>query len=194
MDFKTLYWLITGGALLATLLFLLLLRSLYTAKIKEPVSGVLEVMGAPVRFPKATTQSGTIIGVLHAEGEPSREVSVTCMIRGSKLPSIGQRLPVTFCRRDPDQVRVEWDRVPTTQDMAMEMAKQHAAQSNMPTEQQWQFQGGASGGTLKEQIAEMDPERRQAFSENLEEMMQFSEKFREAIGEVEEDDDDGSVW
>lgn len=132
MSDMTILLLIFGFIAVVFLLVGLLLYAVWpkSAKIKEPVSGALEITGTPPTSRKATYQSGTLTGVLFSQGYPARPVEVYCMIPTEKMPAPGQRVPVIFCGLDPDQIQVDWERIPTAAEAAAEMARQRAEEAN----------------------------------------------------------------
>ncbi len=101
------------------------------AKIKDPAPGVLEVTGAPIAVSNSRYQTAQIAGVLHADEIPSRAVLVKDLVKVSLLPSPGDKVPVMYCRRDPDQVRIQWKQVSPTKDRALLLAEKRAELANL---------------------------------------------------------------
>jgi Short C-terminal domain len=104
--------------------------------MKDPVDGTAQVVGSTQPPDSATSSNVNLNLVVQAEGIPATSVELSCIAPTKKWPWPGSTLPVTIDRADPTRVRVRWDDVPDTGDVAQQQAEALAAQLN---------QGGAPG-------------------------------------------------
>lgn len=92
-------------------------------RIGDPVPGTAQVVSCSqwVSDNASSANCGMTL-VVHAEGiEPfSREYS--CLVKPERWPFPGQALPVTVDRRNPQRMRVDWDRVETSDERARRQA------------------------------------------------------------------------
>lgn len=95
-------------------------------RFKDPVRGTAQVVGTSLP-PHATHGTLKATLVVSADGVPSTPVKHQCMAPVAKWPSVGEQLPVTVDRAQPDKIRIEWDEVKTAADENWEMAQQIAA-------------------------------------------------------------------
>ena len=104
--------------------------------MKDPVDGVAQVVGSTQPPDSATSANVNLNLVVQAEGVPATSVEHSCIAPMKKWPYPGSTLPVTFDRTDPDRLKIRWDDIPDTADVASQQAEALAAQLN---------QGGSGG-------------------------------------------------
>lgn len=108
-------------------------------RMKDPVDGVAQVVGSTQPPENATSGNVRLTLVVQAEGTEAVTIEHSCLAPSKKWPYPGETLPVTFDRSDPDRLKVRWDDVPDSSDVAMQQAQALAAQMN---------QGGGQGGAI----------------------------------------------
>ena len=74
-------------------------------------------------MPRTVYQEAEVIGILRGEGIEPRVVEVSGIMKVELLPVAGDEYPVTYCRQNPDQVRIDWESVPTKKDQAKRLAE-----------------------------------------------------------------------
>jgi Short C-terminal domain len=105
--------------------------------MKDPVDGTAQVVGSSQPPDNATSSNCSLNLVVQAEGIPATSVELSCIAPTKKWPWPGTTLPVTIDRDDPTRVKVRWDDVPESGDVAQQQADALAAQLN---------QGGQTAG------------------------------------------------
>ena len=108
-------------------------------RMKDPVDGVAQVVGSTQPPENATSGNVRLTLVVQAEGTEAVTIEHSCLAPSKKWPYPGETLPVTFDRSDPDRLKVRWDDVPDSSDVAMQQAQALAAQMN---------QGGGQGAVV----------------------------------------------
>jgi hypothetical protein len=106
-------------------------------RMKDPVDGVAQVVGGTRPPDSATSANVNLTLVVQAEGVPATTIEHSCLAPTKKWPSPGETLPVTFDRADPDRLKIRWDDIPDSADVARQQADALAAQLN---------QAGGAGG------------------------------------------------
>jgi len=97
-------------------------------RFKDPVRGTAQVVAAS-HMPERTGRSNCRMNlVVQAEGMVPRSLEHTeWIVSTRKWPIPGQMLPVTVDRAKPDRVKIEWDEVPTHDEIARSQADSIAA-------------------------------------------------------------------
>jgi hypothetical protein len=98
--------------------------------MKDPVDGTAQVVGSTQPPDSASSANVNLNLVVQADGVPATSVEHTCMAPTKKWPYPGETLPVTFDRADPTRLKVRWDDVPESGDVARQQAEALAAQLN----------------------------------------------------------------
>ncbi len=106
--------------------------------MKDPVDGTAQVVGGTMPPDNATSSNVNLNVVVQAEGVPATSVEFNCIAPTKKWPSPGHTLPVTVDRADPTRIKVRWDVVPDSGDVAKQQAEALAAAMNQS--------GGAAPG------------------------------------------------
>jgi hypothetical protein len=94
--------------------------------MKDPVRGTAEVVARTDYFDGTWAQCHMEL-VIEAPGVPAAAVEWTGMVHNSKWPEAGRTLPVTVDRADPTHVKVEWDEVESSDEIARRQAEHLAA-------------------------------------------------------------------
>lgn len=84
----------------------------------DPVRGQIEVTGMTPCSNDSIFEMGTLTGMVSASGVPARAVQLKQAFRTSKWPRIGQVLPATLDRANPNLFAIEWAEVATATDAA----------------------------------------------------------------------------
>jgi Short C-terminal domain len=106
-----------------------LLDSLFGgARMSDPVPGQAQVVSASSYNGRAVYQTCNLTLVVQADGVAPVSVRHTCIAPAKKWPFPGSVLPVTVDRANPQQLKVEWDRVEKSGDRAARTAEAIAAQ------------------------------------------------------------------
>jgi Short C-terminal domain len=108
-------------------------------RMKDPVDGTAQVVSSTQAPDHATSANVKLNVVVQAEGMEATSVEFSCIAPTKKWPFPGETLPVTFDRADPERIKVRWDDVPDSGDVAKQQADALAAQMN---------QGGAGGAQV----------------------------------------------
>jgi hypothetical protein len=105
------------------------LFSFLSRKMKDPVEGTAQVVAASAPPYGVSGWSNCKLDlVVSAVGlEPYATSFTSNLTPTSKWPYAGQTLPVTVDRADPEHVKVEWDDVPTGDELGAAQAEQIAA-------------------------------------------------------------------
>lgn len=93
----------------------------------DPVPGILLVTAIGMPRRPALYHMARLTGVVSAEGIDAVAVRHSGLIASAKWPRPGQSLPVIVDRADPQRFTIEWDKVQTTADAAMDQAVAIAA-------------------------------------------------------------------
>ena len=93
----------------------------------DPVRGTAQVVGASGPPDDATSANCSLTLVVTAEGVPATPIQHSAMVRVDRWPYPGTTLPVTVDRANPERLRIEWDEVPASGDVAWERAQALAA-------------------------------------------------------------------
>lgn len=104
-----------------------LFSRLKAARMRDPIRGDAQVVAASGYHGDATWQSCSLSLVVSADGVPPTAVEWSGLARGKKWPSAGMVLPVTVDRADPQSLKIEWDDVPDSADLARQSAEGLAA-------------------------------------------------------------------
>lgn len=104
--------------------------------IKDPVDGVVHVVGVSAADPAAMRQPCTMQLVVQAQGVPAFPVRQDFEIWTGQWPDPGDVLPVTFDREHHERIKIHWDQIPTGAQTAEADAEALAARLNA--------QGGAA--------------------------------------------------
>ena len=98
------------------------------ARMKDPVEGVLRIVGITSPIPTATSCNYRLDGVVSAEGMMPTAIVHKGVASINRWPSPGDELPVTVDREKPDRLIIHWKELPTGGQAAQSMAEQLAAQ------------------------------------------------------------------
>lgn len=118
-------------------------------RIKDPIEGTAQVVAAS-GMPEAGTvmQRCRLHLVVTVPGREPYPVEMSDIVKAKRWPVIGMQVPVIVDGRRPERVEVDWDQVPTREELARQQAEQIA-------------QGGVSGmvvgGTSGQPGAPVDP-------------------------------------
>ncbi len=96
-------------------------------RMKDPVRGTAQVVGASGAPDHATSANCKLTLVVNADGVPPTPIQHTCIAPISKWPYPGTTLPVTVDRADPERLKVEWDEIQTGSAQAWQSAEAIAA-------------------------------------------------------------------
>jgi hypothetical protein len=120
--------------------------------MKDPVDGTAQVVGSTQPPDSASSSNVNLTLVVQAEGVPATSIEHSCIAPTKKWPYPGETLPVTFDRADPDRLKIRWDEVPESGDVAKQQADALAAQMNQGGGSQVVQAGGADVGELIETL------------------------------------------
>jgi putative oligomerization/nucleic acid binding protein len=98
--------------------------------MKDPVDGTAQVVGSTQPPDSATSSNVNLTLVVQAEGVPAVSIEHSCIAPTKKWPFPGETLPVTFDRADPDRLKIRWDEISESGDVAKQQADALAAQMN----------------------------------------------------------------
>lgn len=100
---------------------------LFSKKMKDPVRGTAQVVAASMPLQGASGWSNCDLDlVVSADGLEPYAVEMSPWTRMSKWPYPGYTLPVTVDRADPEYVKIEWDDVPSGDELASAEAERIA--------------------------------------------------------------------
>jgi putative oligomerization/nucleic acid binding protein len=99
-------------------------------RMKDPVDGIAQVVGSTQPPDSATSGNVNMNLVVQAEGVEATSVEHSCLAPTKKWPYPGETLPVTFDRTDPSRLKVRWDDMPDSADVAKQQADAIAAAMN----------------------------------------------------------------
>ena len=99
-------------------------------KMQDPVRGSAQVVSASMPARGAVYASGSMELVVSAEGIPVTPVSHSGLYKSSRWPMPGQTLPITLDRANPQQIKIHWNEVPSSEQQAEQQAQQLAALMN----------------------------------------------------------------
>lgn len=102
---------------------------LFGKRFKDPVRGTAQVVASP-HPPHGSVYAGNVKLqlVVRADGmEPFAADHREWKVPTRKWPWPGSNLPLTVDRRNPDKIRIEWDEVQTTEEVARQRAEAMAA-------------------------------------------------------------------
>jgi len=100
-------------------------------RMKDPVAGELVVTGITVPSFEASFASAQLTGVLSADRVAPRPMQLSGLIATNKWPKVGQKLPVIVDRADPDRYVIEWFKIKTGTDAALDEAERLAREMRM---------------------------------------------------------------
>ena len=86
-------------------------------QMKDPVRGSAHVVACSRPGRPAVSSNVVMNLIVSAEGVAPTAVEHECMCRQDRWPRHGMTLPVTLDRADPTRLKVEWDELPTDQDL-----------------------------------------------------------------------------
>ena len=94
-------------------------------KIKDPVEGVAQITAAS-GMPEAGTGAArcTMHLAVQVPGIDPYSAELTKIVRAKRWPIPGMTVPVTVDRRDPSRIEIDWDRVPTREELARQQNAQ----------------------------------------------------------------------
>ncbi|MCW3065117.1 MAG: hypothetical protein JWN32_2289 [Solirubrobacterales bacterium] len=101
--------------------------------IKDPVEGTAHVVGVSAVDPEFMRQPCTMQLVIEAPGVEAFSIRQDFEIDTGQWPDPGQLLPVTFDRAHHERIAIDWDRVPTSGELAAQDATALAAAINAGT-------------------------------------------------------------
>ena len=105
-----------------------LIGKLSEMRMKDPVEGVVRVVGINYPDPTATSQNYRMECVVTAPGVDAVAVTHKGIASTSKWPSPGDELPATVDRSNPDHFVIKWDQLRTGREEASDQAQALAAQ------------------------------------------------------------------
>jgi Short C-terminal domain len=126
-------------------------------KMKDPVDGTAQVVGSTQPPDSATSSNVNLTLVVQADGVPATTIEHSCIAPTKKWPFPGEALPVTFDRADPDRLKVRWDDVPDSADVAKKQADALAAQMNHGGGGQVVMGGGADVNEIVQALQQQYP-------------------------------------
>jgi hypothetical protein len=100
---------------------------LFSRRPKDGVHGTAQVVAASHYRGDGVYQNCAIQLVVTVEGIAPYSAEVHQLVPGKKWPQPGMTLPVTVSRSDPQQIKIDFDGVPTGAERARLMAEQQAA-------------------------------------------------------------------
>ncbi|RKQ87395.1 hypothetical protein C8N24_5416 [Solirubrobacter pauli] len=86
-------------------------------RIKDPVRGSAQIVACSRPARPAVASNIVLHLIVSADGVAPTAVEHECMCRQDRWPHQGMTLPVTLDRADPSRLKVEWDELPTHQDL-----------------------------------------------------------------------------
>jgi hypothetical protein len=104
--------------------------SIKARRMKDPVDGTAQVVGSTQPPDSATSGNVNLNLVVQAEGVEATSVEHSCLAPTKKWPYPGETLPVRFDRTDPTRLKVRWDDMPDSADVAKQQADAIAAAMN----------------------------------------------------------------
>ncbi|HEX3706089.1 MAG TPA: hypothetical protein VHV76_05615, partial [Mycobacteriales bacterium] len=110
-----------------------LIGKLSEMRMKDPVEGVLRVVGISMPDPTATEANYRLEGVVSADGLTPTAVTHHGMTSVGHWPSAGDELPVTVDRTKPERLVIHWKTVPNGFDQSRVAAQQLAEQMRSGT-------------------------------------------------------------
>jgi hypothetical protein len=126
-------------------------------RMKDPVDGTAQVVGGTLPPDSAKSSNVDLNLVVQAEGVPATSIEHSCIAPTRKWPYPGATLPVTFDRADPDRLKIRWDEVPETGDVAKQQADALAAQMNQGGEAHAIQAGGGDVNEIVEALQQQYP-------------------------------------
>lgn len=96
-------------------------------KIKDGLSGTATVMAVPQAGANASSYRIQMKLSVQLPGQDPYLVRYTCFASREKYPWPGSVVPVTVDRKDREKLRIEWDRVPTSDERAAQSHEQMIA-------------------------------------------------------------------
>jgi hypothetical protein len=126
-------------------------------RMKDPVDGTAQVVGSTQPPDSASSSNVNLTLVVQAEGVPATSIEHSCVAPTRKWPYPGQSLPVTFDRADPDRLKVRWDEIPESGDVAKQQADALAAQMNQGGGPQVVQAGGADVSEIVQALQQQYP-------------------------------------
>jgi hypothetical protein len=96
------------------------------ATFADAARGTLQVIAAtmpPNPGGSVTFSNYRLTGVVSAPGLPPTAVTNKGICRVSTWPSVGQQLPVTVDRQNPDRLVIAWDELPDAETVALAQAR-----------------------------------------------------------------------
>lgn len=103
------------------------LFSLFRRKPKDGVRGTARVVSSTAHGARAAYQRCRLNLVVQVEGMQPYSIEHSQMCPASKWPRPGAVLPVVVSRKDPSHLKIDFDAMPDTADVARQMAEQQAA-------------------------------------------------------------------
>jgi hypothetical protein len=146
-----------------------LFSRVFGKEMKDPIRGQAQVVAASIP-PRGVSGSSNcdLDLVVTVEGlEPYAHSMTSWLTPTSKWPYSGQVLPVSIDRADPEHVKIEWDDVPSTDDVTFAEAERlaesmrtggSATPEGIPTE----------AAAIVEQLTEMFPDATVTVNEPVE--------------------------
>jgi hypothetical protein len=125
--------------------------------MKDPVDGTAQVVGSTQPPDSATSSNVNLTLVVQAEGVSAVSIEHSCIAPTKKWPYPGQTLPVTFDRADPDRLKIRWDEIPESGDVAKQQADALAAQMNQGGGAPAIQAGGADVGEIVQALQQQYP-------------------------------------
>lgn len=95
--------------------------------MKDPVPGTAKVVSATMHHGRGIYQNCQMQLVVQADGVPATATSFSGLVHQKRWPSPGMVLPVTVDRADPQNVKVEWDKVQGSDERSRSNAERLAA-------------------------------------------------------------------
>jgi hypothetical protein len=105
-----------------------LIGKLSEMRMKDPVDGVVRVVGINYPDPTATSQNYRMECVVTALGVDAVAVTHKGIASTSKWPSPGDELPATVDRSNPEHFVIKWDQLQTGRAQAVDQAQALAEQ------------------------------------------------------------------
>jgi hypothetical protein len=96
--------------------------------MRDPIQGRLLVTGVNRASMYASYSNCALSGVVSGEGLEPTAVEHRCTAPTRKWPRPGGELPVVVDRAEPSRLSVQWDGLPTHNEIAAEMTQRLAAQ------------------------------------------------------------------
>jgi hypothetical protein len=105
-----------------------LIGKLSEMRMKDPVEGVVRVVGINYPDPMATSQNYSMECVVTAPGVDAVAVTHKGIASTAKWPSSGDELPATVDRSKPEHLVIKWDQLRTGREQAVDQAQALAEQ------------------------------------------------------------------